>query len=49
MNFEWDEQKATSNLRKHNILFKNAMAIFLDSQRLIVIDDRFMVKLDISQ
>lgn len=30
LNFEWDEQKATSNLAKHGISFVDASAVFDD-------------------
>lgn len=30
MNYEWDENKAASNLRKHGILFSDAVAVFED-------------------
>ncbi len=28
--FEWDNQKATTNLRKHGIAFENACEVFFD-------------------
>jgi uncharacterized DUF497 family protein len=34
MNYEWDENKAASNLRKHNILFSDAVAVFEDEMAL---------------
>jgi uncharacterized DUF497 family protein len=39
--FEWDEAKAASNLRKHGVDFDDAMRIFLDPRRLIAEDERF--------
>ncbi|MEB3229055.1 MAG: BrnT family toxin [Synechocystis sp.] len=30
MNFEWDEQKARSNLAKHGVSFKEAQTVFDD-------------------
>jgi uncharacterized DUF497 family protein len=34
MNYEWDENKAASNLRKHDILFSDAVAVFEDEMAL---------------
>jgi uncharacterized DUF497 family protein len=34
MNYEWDENKAASNLRKHNIMFSDAVAVFEDEMAL---------------
>jgi len=39
LEFEWDEAKARSNLKKHGISFLTAAAIFLN-ERLERIDDR---------
>ncbi|KHN50763.1 hypothetical protein OI69_13885 [Pectobacterium fontis] len=41
MEFEWDEDKAHSNLHKHNVAFEFACEIFFDSDALSVLDDRF--------
>jgi len=30
MNFEWDSQKAVSNLKKHGISFEEAQSVFYD-------------------
>ncbi|MHB8763667.1 MAG: BrnT family toxin, partial [Deferrisomatales bacterium] len=30
LSFEWDEKKATSNLRKHRLSFEEARTIFSD-------------------
>jgi uncharacterized protein len=38
MNFEWDENKAISNLKKHKIAFEEAKTIFRDPFS-ITIDD----------
>jgi uncharacterized DUF497 family protein len=40
MDFEWDDNKARSNLAKHKIDFSDAIRIFLDPFRLEAIDDR---------
>lgn len=32
--FEWDEEKAKANLRKHQISFEEAMTVFMDPQSL---------------
>jgi uncharacterized DUF497 family protein len=36
--FEWDEAKAASNLRKHGVTFDEAMAIFGDPLLLTIAD-----------
>ena len=38
LTFEWDEKKATSNLRKHGVSFVEAESIFYDPQSLTVSD-----------
>ncbi len=40
MDFEWDETKNQSNIRKHLISFEEAQTIF-DDEHLTVEDDRF--------
>lgn len=40
MNFEWDADKAASNLAKHGISFPEAILVFADPRRLSVIDTR---------
>lgn len=30
MQFEWDQRKATANLRKHGVTFTDAIAVFSD-------------------
>lgn len=40
MDFEWDEGKNLSNIRKHGISFKRAKRIF-DGEVITVVDDRF--------
>ena len=39
MGFEWDEEKATINFRKHGIAFKTATRVFQDENRLVIYDD----------
>ncbi len=34
MNFEWDDEKALANEKKHGIAFKTAVRVFLDPNRL---------------
>ena len=34
MKFEWDEEKAASNLRKHGIRFETAIRVFGDERRI---------------
>ncbi|MCK5520061.1 MAG: BrnT family toxin [Candidatus Marinimicrobia bacterium] len=38
MKYEWDEQKAKINLKKHKISFENAKEIFCDSFHLSIED-----------
>lgn len=36
--FEWDEEKADANLRKHGVAFEEAIAVFRDPLELTVPD-----------
>jgi len=38
-NFDWDKQKAKSNLQKHDVSFERAATIFLDPSMLALYDD----------
>jgi uncharacterized DUF497 family protein len=40
MDFEWDEKKAASNLRKHGVSFQDAAEVFLDPMRIESFDGR---------
>ena len=40
MDFEWDEEKAASNLKKHGISFPLARYVFADDRRIERPDDR---------
>ena len=40
MNFEWDANKAQTNLEKHGVSFELATLIFTDSERVTVKDTR---------
>lgn len=40
LSFEWDDEKAASNLKKHGVPFDEAVAIFLDPSRLDRYDGR---------
>ncbi len=40
MTFEWDADKAASNLAKHGVSFPEAILVFDDPQRLTVVDTR---------
>jgi uncharacterized DUF497 family protein len=40
MEFEWDEQKAARNARKHAVSFRFAARVFLDPRRLEWADNR---------
>jgi uncharacterized DUF497 family protein len=39
LEFEWDPQKATTNLRKHSVSFKEAATVFGDPLAAIFVDD----------
>ncbi len=39
MKFEWDPQKAESNLRKHGVSFEEAITVFKDTLALIFDDE----------
>ena len=41
ISFEWDENKAKSNLAKHGVSFEEAKAAFRDPFALELLDDRF--------
>lgn len=41
MRFEWDPDKAASNLIKHGVSFSAAARALSDPQRLEIVDDRF--------
>ena len=38
-NFEWDQEKAISNIKKHNISFEESASIFQDSNMINLYDD----------
>ena len=39
MEFEWDEGKARTNLRKHRVDFADAAAVFEDDRAMTIADD----------
>ncbi len=39
INFEWDEAKAKSNLKKHGISFEEAKSVFFDEYAIQFYDD----------
>jgi len=50
LNFQWDENKATTNLEKHGVSFEEAAAVFGDARSLTIPDpahsqreDRFVI------
>jgi uncharacterized DUF497 family protein len=45
-NFEWDPNKAKSNLKKHKISFENATMVFKDQNAISVFDDEHSVSED---
>ena len=38
MEFEWDDEKAKSNLKKHGVRFSEAVSIWLDEDALEIVD-----------
>jgi uncharacterized DUF497 family protein len=38
LQFDWDEAKATANLRKHDVSFEEAITIFSDPNTLTIFD-----------
>ena len=38
MIFEWDKEKATSNLKKHKVAFEEATYVFQDDNRIEIFD-----------
>lgn len=41
MEFVWDENKNSSNLKKHKIAFEDAIPVFFDEHAIAFEDDRF--------
>ena len=41
MVYQWDRNKATSNLRKHGIDFADAVSVFSDDLAITITDERF--------
>lgn len=39
LQFEWDEEKASANLKKHGIPFELATKVFLDESRIEIYDE----------
>ncbi len=37
--FEWDDDKAAENLRKHGVSFEEAVTVFADSRRIETFDE----------
>ena len=38
-NFEWDKNKARTNIKKHKVNFENAATIFKDPRAISLLDD----------
>lgn len=38
--FEWDDEKATSNAEKHGVTFEQALSVFSDPFAIELLDDR---------
>lgn len=50
LSFEWDPQKASSNLLKHKVAFEEAKTVFYDENALVIddpehsaLEDRFII------
>ena len=43
MNFEWDEEKAKDNLKKHRVSFDEATAVFIDAFSITILDSDQLV------
>jgi uncharacterized DUF497 family protein len=41
MTYQWDDHKATANLRKHGIDFADAVSVFSDDLAITIPDERF--------
>ncbi|MFP4133603.1 MAG: BrnT family toxin [Halothece sp.] len=41
MKYQWDNNKATTNLAKHGIDFADAVSVFSDDLAITIFDDRF--------
>ena len=39
LQFEWDDKKNKSNIRKHGISFEEATSVFQDDDALIIVDE----------
>ena len=39
MKFEWDEDKNSINIQKHNISFEEAMTVFKDNRAVLLYDE----------
>lgn len=39
LRFEWDEEKAKMNFKKHGVLFETAAKVFLDENRIEIYDE----------
>ncbi|HMY07551.1 MAG TPA: BrnT family toxin [Accumulibacter sp.] len=44
MHFEWDPEKASSNLKKHQVSFEEAKTVFFDDFAVQFFDDEHSVK-----
>lgn len=38
LEFEWDEEKARLNIKKHGVMFETAARVFLDENRIEIYD-----------
>jgi uncharacterized protein len=44
LQFEWDEQKANSNYRKHRVSFEEAQTVFNDPQSITILDSAHSIE-----
>lgn len=44
--FEWDEEKAKHNLKKHGVAFETAAKVFLDEKRIEIYDEAHSIEED---
>lgn len=46
LHFEWDEEKARLNLKKHGVAFETAAKVFLDENRIEIYDETHSIHED---
>ncbi len=48
LNFEWDEEKAKANFKKHEVSFLEAATVFSDPLSLFIEYDRLITECDLN-